>query len=144
MTFDKNKYKIDYKRDCINGSKLELELLDRIKEYYDDQTIKATSRYHKFDYISENKLIELKNINAPGDKYKNLMIMKSKLEYASEYHPNKEVYFIFNFIDCIKEFKYTDQQPTYKKFFQRRDRGINEVRHEYYYFPSDQMKNINL
>lgn len=140
-------FHVKYNQNVKEGSKLEGQLFEQIKKYFNDPELTQTGRYHKFDFISSHHLIELKQIKSSFGLFPLFMVSNLKLQYARKLkQKNKKlrIYFIFKYNDCIKLFEYTGQKPDDKKYFGRSDRGKKECKQLYYYFNNNLLRTIEL
>jgi hypothetical protein len=116
----------------------ELYLPHLIKEF--GTLSHTTNKFEKFDFIGDNKYIELKTRTVEKDKYPDTMIGLNKIEYA-RLNSDKEFYFVFAFTDGLYYWKYnTDDQLNYRSGG-RFDRGCKEIK-QYAYIPINLLKNI--
>jgi len=137
-------YETKYKSDVKLGLELEQQLYPKFKIYFNDETLRQTSRYSKFDFKSTKFLIELKRIKANCTRYRNFMVSHTKILYALKYINKKDIYFVFQYDDNLKYFKFTDQVPKYKQIFTRYDRGKTETPTLYYYYDRELLTDMIL
>ena len=128
-----------FKKDYTFGLKKEIELLPKIKLFFNDETITQLDRLNVFDYKGDNKYIELKSRNNNYNKYPTTMIGYNKIKKALEL--NEDVYFIFNFTDGIYYYKFDRDKELEIKQGGRRDRGKNEIK-DYYFIPIEILQKI--
>ena len=109
------------------GIKKEIEVLPIIKSYFKDETINRLEQNNVFDYVGNNKFIELKSRNNNSNKYPTTMIGYNKIIKASKL--NEDVYFVFCFIDGLYYYKYDKDQELEIKYnhCSRIDRGKPEI-----------------
>ena len=130
-----------FKKDYTFGIQKEIELLPKLKTFFNDDSIIQLDKKNIFDFKGNNKYIELKSRNCNYDKYPKTMIGYNKIKKASEI--NEDVYYIFNFIDGIYYFKY-DKLINFEikeNYISRRDRGRNEI-NDYAFIPIEILKEI--
>ena len=128
-----------FKKDYTFGIKKEVELLPKIKLFFNDETITQLDRLNVFDYKGDNKYIELKSRNNNYSKYPTTMIGYNKIKKALEL--NEDVYFIFSFTDGIYYYKFDRDKELEIKQGGRRDRGKNEIK-DYYFIPIEILQKI--
>jgi hypothetical protein len=130
-----------FKKDYTFGLKKEIELLPKIKLFFNDETITQLDRLNVFDYKGDNKYIELKSRNNNYNKYPTTMIGYNKIKKALEL--NEDVYFIFSFTDGIYYYKFDkDKELEIKRnYCSRRDRGRPEIK-DYYFIPIEILQKI--
>ena len=122
----KNFFKNKRRRDVEFGTRSELELFDSIKQKFNDITITKLTRFDPFDFIGDNKLIEVKTRKNRSDTYPTTMIGMNKIEYCK--NSERDIYFIFKFTDKIIYCRYNevDFNNFEIKEMGRSDRGIKE------------------
>ena len=128
-----------FKKDYTFGIKKEIELLPRIRTFFNDETITQLDRLNVFDYKGDNKYIELKSRNNNYNKYPTTMIGYNKIKKALEL--NEDVYFIFNFTDGLYYYKFDRDKELEIKHGGRRDRGRPEIK-DYYFIPIEILQKI--
>ena len=130
-----------FKKDYTFGLKKEIELLPKIKLFFNDETITQLDRLNVFDYKGDNKYIELKSRNNNYNKYPTTMIGYNKIKKALEL--NEDVYFIFNFTDGLYYYKFDrDKELEIKRnYCSRRDREKLEI-NDYYFIPIEILQKI--
>ena len=79
-------------RDLEYGLKKEIELLPFLQNYFNDDSITKLNKMNCFDFIGENKFIELKSRNNNYNKYDKTMVGYNKFQKASEI--NVPVFFL--------------------------------------------------
>ena len=123
-----------FNSDYIVGRASEEKYLPCLQNAFNDETLSHTKcKSDIFDYIGNNKYIELKTRSFEHTKYPDTMIGLNKIKYA-EANPDKEFYFVFAFTDGLYYYKYNpDDKLSYRKGG-RVDRGYNEIK-EYAYIP---------
>lgn len=122
----------------VNNDKIEDEILKVLKDKFDNTLIKHDYEFSKYDYTSDNYLIELKTRNINMNTYNNTMINKNKI-----INTNKKIIFIFNFKDYLTYYIYNNDDIINKICYYgkgyRKDRGFNEVS-EMLYIPINKLK----
>ena len=123
-----------FNSDYIVGRASEEKYLPCLQNAFNDETLSHTKcKSDIFDYIGNNKYIELKTRSFEHTKYPDTMIGLNKIKYAQA-NPDKEFYFVFAFTDGLYYYKYNpDDILNYRKGG-RVDRGYNEIK-EYAYIP---------
>ena len=122
----KDFFKKKRRQDIDFGLGNELELFEDIKIKFNDMTITKLTEFDPFDFIGENKLIELKTRKNTSNYYPTTMIGMNKIDYCKT--SNKDIYFIFKFTDKIMycQFNNEDFDKFEKKQMGRNDRGKKE------------------
>ena len=128
-----------YAEDNESGHKHEILMLSTLQEYFNDPTIKMTKRNFIFDYVGENKYIELKKRNLPSNKYDDTMIPLNKILYCKG--KPEDYYFVFSFEDGNFIWKYNDEDQLNYRRGGRKDRRYNEFK-DYCYIPINLLKKI--
>jgi hypothetical protein len=123
-----------FNSDYIVGRASEEKYLPCLQNAFNDETLSHTKcKSDIFDYIGNNKYIELKTRSFEHTKYPDTMIGLNKIKYAQA-NPDKEFYFVFAFTDGLYYYKYNpDDILNYRKGG-RVDRGYKEIK-EYAYIP---------
>ena len=121
------------------GYQYEKTMLNTLQEYFNDAFLQQTKRNHTFDFVGENKFIELKKRNCPSDKYDDTMIPLNKILYCKGKH--EDYYFVFSFTDGVYYWKYNDEDQLNYRRGGRRDRRYNEFK-DYCYIPINLLKKI--
>jgi hypothetical protein len=123
-----------FNSDYIVGRASEEKYLPCLQNAFNDETLSHTKcKSHIFDYVGNNKYIELKTRSFEHTKYPDTMIGLNKIKYAQA-NPDKEFYFVFAFTDGLYYYKYNpDDILNYRKGG-RVDRGYKEIK-EYAYIP---------
>ena len=118
------------------GLQKEIELLPTLKSYFKDETLNRLEQNNVFDYVGNNKFIELKSRNNNYNKYPTTMIGYNKVIKASKI--NEDVYFVFCFFDGLYYYKYDKEQKLEIKYnhCSRIDRWIRET-NNYCFIPID-------
>ena len=95
-----------FNSDYIVGRANEEKYLPCLQNAFNDATLSHTKcKSHIFDYIGDNKYIELKTRSFEHSKYPDTMIGLNKIEYAQS-NPDKEFYFVFAFTNGLYYYKY--------------------------------------
>ena len=119
-------------RDLEYGLKKEIELLPFLQNYFNDDSITKLNKMNCFDFIGENKFIELKSRNNNYNKYDKTMVGYNKFKKASEI--NVPVYFFFCFTDGLYYYKYNKDDQFEIRKGGRSDRGYFE-KNDYVFIP---------
>jgi hypothetical protein len=123
-----------FNTDYLVGRNSEEKYLPSLQKAFNDNTLTHTKlKTDIFDYVGDNKYIELKTRSFENTKYPDTMIGLNKIQYAKQ-NPDKEYYFVFAFTNGLYYWKYnTDDTLNYRKGG-RVDRGYKEIK-EYAYIP---------
>ena len=119
-----SKFLIDYNF----GLKKEVEILEILKKYFNDDTI---IKLNVFDFKGIS-YYELKSRNNEYNKYSSTMIGNNKIIKASQL--DDDVYFLFSFTDGLYYWKYDKNYKLEIKKGGRIDRGIAEI-NDYAFIP---------
>ena len=132
-----------FKSDYIVGRASEEKYLSCLQNAFKDETLSYTKcKTDIFDYIGDNKYVELKTRTFENTKYPDTMIGLNKIKYAQD-NSDKEFYFVFAFTNGLYYWKYNaDDKLNYRKGG-RVDRGYKEIK-EYVYIPINLLKNISV
>lgn len=133
----------NFHKDYLVGRASEEKYLPSLQNAFNDLTLTHTK--HKsdiFDYVGENKYIELKTRTFENTKYPDTMIGLNKIQYAKA-NPDKEYYFVFAFTNGLYYWKYNEDDKLNYRKGGRYDRGFNEIK-EYAYIPISLLKNISI
>jgi hypothetical protein len=122
-----SKFLIDYNF----GLKKEVEILEIIKKYFNDDTIIKLNKYNVFDFKGIS-YYELKSRNNEYNKYSSTMIGNNKIIKASQL--DDDVYFLFSFTDGLYYWKYDKNYKLEIKKGGRFDRGLSEI-NDYAFIP---------
>jgi hypothetical protein len=98
-----------------------------ISEYFQLENLRRTNKYHKFDYINDKYLIELKCRKIKSDTYDKLFFNYDKLIYGIS--QKKDMILIFEYIDKILYINFDKEKflnYDVKRINNRNDRGKAE------------------
>jgi len=121
-----------FEEDYKKGKQIEDENFEFLKNYFNEPKLKQNRKFSKFDFSSDNIMIELKKRNFESSKYKDLMIGLNKIEKAKT--ANKDIYFVMVMDDGVFSYKYSDNDTLNYRSGGRKDRGYNEFK-KYCYIP---------
>ena len=121
------------------GHAYELTVLSQLQTFFNDATLRQTPRNHTFDFVGENKFIELKQRNLESSKYPDTMMGLNKIKYCED--KPEDYYFVFSFNDGLFYWKYNNEDELNYRSGGRRDRGYNEYK-DYCYIPINLLKKI--
>jgi hypothetical protein len=122
------------------GFSEEAKLEETIATYFNTKLTKL-SRFHKFDFITEDKVfIELKSRRFKHDRYPTTMVGLDKFKYLA---PHQTALFIFNFTDGIYYYEYNQNSilAFEIRLGGRTNRGCVEQK-EYVYIPITQLNKM--
>jgi hypothetical protein len=133
----------NFNTDYLVGRANEEKYLPSLQKAFKDLSLTHTkNKCDIFDYVGENKYIELKTRSFENTKYPDTMIGLNKIQYAKE-NPDKDYYFVFAFTNGLYYWKYnTEDQLNYRKGG-RYDRGYNEIK-QYAYIPIHLLNYISI
>ena len=118
-------------------------ILNTLKQFFKDPTItKTVNRNAAFDFVGDNKFIELKSRNCLSTTYSTTMIGINKFKNLN---PDTDYYCVFKFTDAILYIKYNkDLFDEYEsKPGGRNDRGRPE-RAVYFFIPVNNLEAITI
>lgn len=98
-----------------------------IKEYFKQESLTKLSNYHQFDFEGNDAFFEIKSRRNLSKKYPTTMIGYNKIELAMKTN-DKDVYFIFEFIDGSYYYKFNKDDEHIIKKGGRSDRGRFEYK----------------
>jgi hypothetical protein len=110
------------------GYQKEDELYEIIKNKFDNELVKTKNKYNKFDYESDKTMVELKSRRIKYGSFPSIFINKHKCDEADNKYEDKDVYFVFSFLNnqnyfikydkkLFENFKITDvKSPQFKGF----------------------------
>jgi hypothetical protein len=131
------------KTDIEFGLSKEIENLEIIKNMFDCGLKKISDNYYCFDFTSDSCYVELKSRRCNHTQYKDTMIGKNKLDYASK--SGKPVYFVFGFNDGLYYWKYNSEDLTNGNVEirdgGRKDRGCDEIK-KYGFIKTEILKKV--
>ena len=110
-------------KDYNFGLQKEVEILEIIKKYFNDDTIIKLNNYNVFDFKGLS-YYELKSRNNEYNKYSSTMIGNNKIIKANQL--TEDVYFLFSFTDGLYYWKFNKNYKLEIKKGGRKDRGIFE------------------
>lgn len=122
---------MSFENDYEFGKEQEEMLLDLFRIVFDRNLKLSIKQFSKYDYKSNKTFIELKSRRIKFGIFKDVMISKDKIDWAS-LNSDKDIYFVFNFIDVICYWKY-NKEDIIKGLIQFReggrwDRGKREIK----------------
>jgi hypothetical protein len=133
---------MSFKVDYAFGTQKEIEVLDKIRVFFKDDTIKASSyKYSKHDFIGTS-IYELKSRNCSTKAFNTTLLPKTKVI------PDKEnQVFLFNFTDGLYYINYNKnlfENVIECSNFKRHKRiDYNDKEQLYYHIPIDMLSRIN-
>jgi len=131
-----------WNQNCEFGKINEEKHFDIIKRAFDRNLIKSNNRYDKFDYYSDDTLVELKSRNNEYNKYPTTMIGIVKITYGLK--TGKKCIFVFSFTDGLYYWIMNDEDL---KNFDVKKGGTNKRGKEefsnYLYIPIEKLTKID-
>ena len=113
--------------DYEEARKKEYYYLPIITKYFQLENLRLTSQYHKFDYMNDKYLIELKCRKIKSDTYNKLFFNYDKLIYGIS--QKKDMILIFEYIDKVLYINFDKEKfinYEVKRINNRNDRGKAE------------------
>lgn len=128
-----------YKKDYEFGKKKEDELFDIINKHFNDNLVRSTKRYDKYDFKGDKFYYELKSRNNNYNKYPTTLIDKDKI--FSDNH-----IFLFNYLDGLYYIKYDKEEFDKfecKDFVRFKRYGCKDIEKPYFYIPINKLTKID-
>ena len=127
--------------DIKYGTKNENRLFPVIKKFFNDDELIKTDKWCKYDYISNENLIELKTRrNVKKKQYDTTILNYSKYKYFKKQKQN--CYFVIDFDDGLYYWDINDDDDIIINNFTRKDRGRNET-NKYIFVPNKKLRKIS-
>jgi len=130
-----------FKIDEDFGKEQENKAEEYIQTYFKQTTLKKLSKFNKFDFEGDTALFEVKTRRNNYNKYPTTMIGYNKILACKKCE--KDVYFIFQYLDGNYYYKYSIDESFEIKKAGRFDRGRPETDY-YYYIPIEKLIKIDL
>ena len=111
--------------DIKYGTKNESRLYPVVKKFFHDDGLIKTDKWCKYDYVSDENLIELKTRNVKKRQYDTTILNYSKYKYFKK--QKKDCYFVIDFDDGLYYWDINDDDDIIINNFTRKDRGRNET-----------------
>lgn len=127
-----------YREDYIYGKKKENEILEKIKNYFNDEIEQTKGRYERSDYKGLIKHYELKSRLNNYSRYPTTMFDVEKCR--------ENLIILINFLDGLYYIEYNSEefQNFERGIFKRPDRiDHKDVEKEVYYIPINKLIKIN-
>jgi hypothetical protein len=132
-----NKFKLDEDFGSLNEMKAE----EYIQTYFKQTTLKKLSRFNKFDFEGDTAFFEVKTRRNDYNKYPSTMIGYNKILACKKCE--KDVYFIFQYLDGNYYYKYDSGKSFEIKKGGRFDRGKIECNY-YCFIPIEKLIKIEI
>ena len=130
--FENIKKSVRFNKDLYEyGREQERKVIDTLKVFFNDVGIIDLPEGYTFDFIGNNKLIELKSRQNNRLQYSDTAIGMNKIKEAKNY--TGEVFFVFKFLDGLYYWKYDPMVKLRKGY-------INITLH--YFIPVDALMPI--
>lgn len=129
-----------YKKDYLFGKEKEDEVLNLIKKRFNENIIKSSYRYEKYDYKDDNYYYELKSRNNKYSDYPTTLIEKAKIF-------TDNIIFLFNFTDGLYYIRYSEKKFSKfecKEFCRHKRFDYNDKPRPYYYIPIEKLKKVEI
>ena len=94
------------------GRIAEIEVLEKLRIFFNDESINHLTEGHSFDYLGKNKYIELKSRRVNRLTYEDTAIGIKKINLAKE--GIDDYYFVFKYINGLFYWKYNKDQELRK------------------------------
>lgn len=130
----------NFENDFEYGEKQEVELLAILQEEFNDEDLKLTDRYSKFDLTSDKYNIEIKSRKFHSSKYNTTMIPCNKCIIVD----NKKTFIVINFTNAIYYIEYNEEQ--FKKYEIKQFSRQNSIEYDlpYYYINLSEFTRIQI
>lgn len=128
-----------FKNDYAMGTKNEDKVLLQINSYFNDNIVKSSSKFSKYDYKGDEYYYELKTRNNNYKTYPTTLIPYNKIM------KDKKQIFLFDFKDGLYYIEYIPDvfNDFELKHFVRNQRiDYNDIMSMYYYIPIEKLKKI--
>lgn len=128
-----------FKTDYEFGKKCEDDIFASINLFFNDNIIKSSSKYQKYDYKGNKCYYELKSRNNNHNSYSTTLIPYNKIM------ENEKQIFLFKFNDGLYYIEYDPllfSNFDLKYFVRNRRIDYNDKMSMYYYIPIDKLKKI--
>jgi hypothetical protein len=128
-----------FKNDYEMGTKNEDKVLIQINSFFNDNIIKASSTYSRYDYKGDKYYYELKTRNNNYKTYPTTLIPYNKIM------TNKKQIFLFDFKDGLYYIEYIPEvfnEFELKHFVRNQRIDYNDIMSMYYYIPIEKLKKI--
>lgn len=128
-----------YKNDYETGKKNEDIVLTKINSFFNDNIIKSSERYTRYDYKGDKYYYELKTRNNNFNTYSTTMIPYNKIM------TNKKQIFLFDFKDGLYYIEYIPDvfiDFELKHFVRNQRIDYNDKMSMYYFIPIEKLKKI--
>jgi hypothetical protein len=129
-----------FKKDYVFGKAQEDEVLLKIQNKFNDNIVKSSSKFEKYDYKGDKYYYELKSRNNKYNAYPTTLIDISKVV-------GDNMIFLFNFTDGLYYIKYDKTLfDTFecKEFVRHKRYDFIDKPKPYYYIPIDKLTKIEL
>tara|TARA_R110002110_G_scaffold108707_3_gene271341 strand:- start:2937 stop:3404 length:468 start_codon:yes stop_codon:yes gene_type:complete len=127
--------------DIKYGIKNESRLFPVIKKFFNDNKLIKTDKWCKYDYVSNENIIELKTRrNVKKRQYDTTILNYTKYKYFKK--QKKDCYFLIDFDDGLYYWNINDDDDIIINNFTRKDRGINET-NKYIFVPNKKLRKIS-
>lgn len=129
-----------FAKDFQDGMRAEARVYSQLKEF--DPTVKSTYTSCVVDFVSEDRIYELKKRNCKKNTYPTTIVGYNKLQYADK--QDKRLVLLFEFTDGLYYCEYTkDMIYSVQKFVRNKRSDYNDHRKDYVYIPVEQLKPIS-
>jgi hypothetical protein len=128
-----------FKNDYEMGTKNEDKVLIQINSFFNDNIVKSSSKFSKYDYKGDEYYYELKTRNNNYKTYPTTLIPYNKIM------TNKKQIFLFDFKDGLYYIEYTPDvfnEFELKHFVRNQRIDYNDIMSMYYYIPIEKLKKI--
>lgn len=128
-----------FRNDYKMGKTQEMNILETIREYFDDDIEPATDKYSPYDYIGRHFVYELKSRTNTYNAYTTTMIGGDKIING------RPQVFLFKFLDGLY---YIEKDEELFKTFVKEDFVRNkrtdfyDIKKKYIFIPIDKLKKI--
>ncbi len=130
-----------FKIDEDFGKEQENKAENYIQTYFKQSTLIKLSKFNKFDFEGDTALFEVKTRRNNYNKYPSTMIGYNKFLACKKC--NKDVYFIFQYLDGNYYYKYSKDESFEIKKGGRYDRGRPEFNY-YCFIPIEKLIKIEI
>jgi hypothetical protein len=127
--------------DLSYGFSKENDVLEKCKQFFNEEIVKSKEKYCKFDGESDRAYYEIKSRRCKSDTYPTTIIPVHKIQDYS-----KDLIFVFNFTDGIYYIAFDkDKFANFKTdIIQVYRRGINDKPTMHYFIPTNELIPIQI
>jgi hypothetical protein len=129
---------VHFQKDYLYGIQQEAKILPILQNHFGNTLERNKERWGKFDFYNDKSIFELKSRTNKKNAYPTTLMTCNKVVSIED----KELYFLFNFIDELAYIKYDPIlfETFEKKNYSRINQSYDEK--EYYFIPIQHLETI--